>query len=596
MNSLYFDLLAPTQRREFELDVRRRQRGVCFVCELPVSVDAVSSRAAELEHISPLESGGSDTPANIALIHASCASGRAISDLRTVRDLARMGGGLEAHAESTQATPPPVVVGPPVVAARPSTAQLATAQPIDRSTPVRPPAGPTTEDRAAGDSDGLTYGGALGFTVLGALVPGAAYFAAGRRRLGLITLGVVALLVLVLAGAVYYQDGPTRATAHLVSRPGLFDVLGVGVLVAAALWAIVIATGHRMLIPEGTSGGRQALGAALTLVLAVAVVGPSLVASRYAFATHDLIKQVFNTPMARSPGGAPIDAADPWKNTPRLNILLLGGDPADGGLTTNTMIVASIDTATGDTLLFGLPRNLQNVPIPADNPLHATYPMGYSCGPGPTSCLLSGLYNEARVTHADLFGNDPNPGLTTLRGSIGEITGLTINYDVLVDLDGFRQVVDSLGGIRMNVGPEPVPIVDLDTHGNPLPPDPSTAYIPPGSQHLDGEAALAFARERTATFTNDDRMLRQRAVVTAIVDQANPVTVLIHYLALASAAGDAISTDVPAALFPALFDLSKLVQSHEIRSLPINQDDIASANPDFDYIRRLIQTSVAAGT
>ena len=55
------------------------------------------------------------------------------------------------------------------------------------------------------------------------------------------------------------------------------------------------------------------------------------------------------------------EEVDPWAGTPRVNVLLLGGDagPDRRGLRTDTVILASIDTATGNAVLFSLPRNLE---------------------------------------------------------------------------------------------------------------------------------------------------------------------------------------------------------------------------------------------
>ena len=549
MESSYLDALDAAERLALERRLLRLQHGMCYLCEERLALNESDGGAPRIAHIQPTRSGGPDAPANFALVHGDCLDRAPAGHLRLARDVARGAG------------------------------------PGGRATGAHRAPGPTR-----------TYGSALGLTILGAVVPGSAYLAAGRRRLGVLTLGFVVLVVLAIVGVLLIEHDLTSVVVRLASRPATFNLLGVGILAVAALWVIVIATGHRMLLPKSRSRGQRVLGAAVTVLLAVAVVVPSVIAARYAFATHDLIEKVFGNEVAGNPGGVVIDPDDPWKDTPRLNVLLLGADPVPGGgVTTNTMIVASIDTATGDTLLFSLPRNLTDVPIPADNPLHALYPAGYRCAQPPDTCLLSGLYTEAEVTHADLFADETGAGLSTLRGSISEITGLPINYYVLVDLDGLRQLVDALGGIDLDIGPQPVPVTSLDAAGNPLPATATTAYIPPGRQHLDGTETLAFARERTDTFGADMRMLRQRSVVTAIVQQASPPTVLVHYLDLASTAGDAIRTDVPAQLLPALFDLSKLVRAHETRSLPIEPDDLGTT-PDYTQVRALVQAAVAAGS
>ena len=644
MDLHHLDALTAEQRHDLMSDLHGLQEGVCFICQRPLDLEAVDGNRPEVEYIQPLEAGGADVPENLALVHLTCASTRTIRDLRLARALAgfdRVRDDLhpgpttltqsdpesepeaepeaepepepepESESESEpepepeiepeiEPAPEPVIEPEPEIVIEPDRE----IEPDPRDEPVLAPADSSDEPQPApavpGDPprtepDERSYGAALGLTVLGAVVPGSAYLAAGRRRLGLVTLGILVLLLLVPIVALLMERNLTSLVAELVSRPTLLEVLGVAVLVVAAGWVVVIATGHRLLLPSSASPPQQVLGGVLALLLAAGVATPSIIASRYAFATHDLIESVFNDPAAGEGGPSEIDRSDPWKDIPRLNLLLLGGDSTPGGgQTTNTMIVISVDTTTGEAVLIGLPRNLQNAPLPVDNPLHAVYPSGYACGDGPRSCLLSGLYTEAKVTRAGLFDDDdPDPGLTTLRGAIHEITGLEITYHLLVDLAGFEQIVDSLGGIDVNVGREPVPVVALDLDGNPLPPDASTRYIPPGPQHLDGAEALAFARERdTDTRGNDNRLRRQVVVITAIVDRADPVNLLLGYLEIASTASDAIRTDVPVELLPALVDLSQSARTREVPSLPIPVD-ASLQDPDFEAIRELVQQAIA---
>ena len=118
-------------------------------------------------------------------------------------------------------------------------------------------------------------------------------------------------------------------------------------------------------------------------VLAFAVAAPIAVAARTAYVSAGLVGTMFqsskNTNSATRPTLQPTHAgdkeqnADPWADKPRLNILLLGGDAGKGrvGTRTDTVILASIDTKTGDTTLFSLPRNTARMPFPSDSPLQA---------------------------------------------------------------------------------------------------------------------------------------------------------------------------------------------------------------------------------
>ena len=85
----------------------------------------------------------------------------------------------------------------------------------------------------------------------------------------------------------------------------------------------------------------------------------------------------------------------------RYNVLLLGADSAADreGLRPDSINVASIDAATGRTVLFGLPRNLQKVRFPESSPLRDLYPDGYVCEDG--ACMLNGIWTLGEE-HADL--------------------------------------------------------------------------------------------------------------------------------------------------------------------------------------------------
>ena len=84
-------------------------------------------------------------------------------------------------------------------------------------------------------------------------------------------------------------------------------------------------------------------------------------------AQRDLVGSVFQSEgNSKSATRPKVDKKDPWANTPRLNLLLLGADDGVGrtGVRTDTVIVASIDTKTGDTALISLSRNWMRMPFP----------------------------------------------------------------------------------------------------------------------------------------------------------------------------------------------------------------------------------------
>ncbi len=450
--------------------------------------------------------------------------------------------------------------------------------------------------RAPGAS--RSFGRALGLTVLGAVLPGAGFIAAGRRVLGTVVLAVLAIGVVFGVGILLVEPNPRMLAAELASRPTALNVLGVVVLAVALAWVIVIVSSHLMLRPRTAAGWQRGLGIAVVLALCAVVLVPSARVSQYAFATHDFVRNVFPSAPDGEDGDddqdqSAIDREDPWKGQDRVNLMLLGGDAGDGrdGLRTDTTMVVSINTQTGDTVLFSLPRNLENMPFPRSSPMHDYWPDGYDCGYS-NGCILNSIYGFGQ-THADDYpSNVVDPGAAALGESVGAALGLDIDYFLMVDLLGFERLIDALGGIDIDVGPERVPIGGTDFYGNDQPEWRIEEWIEAGEQHLDGRGALWFSRSR---WRSDDyeRMERQRCVVNAVVVQANPTNVLANYLDLASTAEDIITTDVPYQLFPAFVELADRVQQQPIRSLPFTDDVIPDrSDPDFGDIRDLVDVAL----
>jgi len=284
----------------------------------------------------------------------------------------------------------------------------------------------------------------------------------------------------------------------------------------------------------------------------------------------------------------PTDTSVPFDGKDEINVLLLGGDGGEGreGVRTDTVIVASIDTDTGDTVLFSLPRNLENLPFPPDSPLAEVYPDGFDAGDESES-LLNAVYRNGPAQYPDILGPTDNPGADFLKLGVGEALGLQLDYYVLANLDGFSRLVDALGGITVNVN-----------YYVPVGGEPSTgalpdAYIAPGPhQHMDGPTALAFARGRFG-LTDYDRMARQRCTIDAIIDAADPVTLLRKYQELAATTKDIVRTDIPRSALDDFVDLGFLVKDASVRSVVFDAALIDPAYPDYDQMRQIVQSAIA---
>jgi LCP family protein required for cell wall assembly len=396
--------------------------------------------------------------------------------------------------------------------------------------------------------------------VLSCLLPGAGQLYLGRRGRGAAMLAVTAICV---ALAVGLWSDPAAVSRMLVQPRALLALLVVdaGLLVfrvVAVLDAYLLATrdarrwtprpGSR--VSRRASGrGRRGAAAGLTVILAL-TAAPHATAAYYDLQAYDLLTSVFSGDdpawQARGPDrGGDSENGLVTAIPGRVTMLLLGGDAGPGreGLRTDTMIVASFEVATGRVSLFGLPRNLIQAPLP-DGPA-AEFFGECRCFPR----LLNELYGFAEDERPDLFPSSRRPGIAALAGVAEELLGLPIDHYAMVDLLGFVDVIDALGGVTVNNG-KPLE-VELDRLGRK---GPTPRFeLPPGRTHLDGFTALAYARSRETT-SDYDRMQRQRCLLGSLARQTNPSELLRAFPRLVKVLKRSVVTDIPAGRLPGLIE------------------------------------------
>jgi LCP family protein required for cell wall assembly len=441
---------------------------------------------------------------------------------------------------------------------------------------------------------------AVAFTIAGTAIPGLGLIAGRRRLIGSVILGIFAAGVLALGiyAAVDRQDLLAHAVDPKTLRRGAIALVIIGVV-----WVGIIVASHLSLRSRPTRGQRV-IGGVLVGVLSFAVAAPMAVAAHYSYVTASSVGAVFKkaneTKSATRPTlegtqttpGRP-KPQDPWAGKPRLNVLLLGGDAGPGrvGTRTDTVILASINTETGDTTLFSLPRNLTRMPFPKRSPLHKRYPYGFTNGdPGNAEYFLNAMYrNVPRSVPKDLLGPTDNLGADVLKLSVGEALGLSVDYYVLINLEGFSKMINALGGIRLNINTY-IPIGgDTDRH---IPPK---EFLKPGpNQKLNGRSALWYARGR---YGSDDfaRMDRQRCVINAIIKQANPTNMLARYEDVARAGKQLVYTDMPREVLPLMVDLSLRVKDGNVRSV-VFKSGVAgfySSDPNFPLMRKRVKAAIS---
>jgi polyisoprenyl-teichoic acid--peptidoglycan teichoic acid transferase len=382
--------------------------------------------------------------------------------------------------------------------------------------------------------------------LLSCLLPGAGQLYLGYRRRGTAMLVVT---VLCLAVAVGLWSDPTTLSRMLVQPQALLALL---VADAGLLVFRVVAVVDAYLLASREDraparGGWRTGAAAGMVVLLTLTAAPHAAAAYYDLQAYDLLTSVFSgedpqwlaRDRDRHHSGNGFVTAIPG----RVTVLLLGGDagPGRSGRRTDTMMVASFELATGKATLFGLPRNLVRVPLP-DGPA-ADHFGECRCFPR----LLNELYGFAEDERPDLFPNSKRPGIAAVAGAAEELLGLPIDHYALVDLLGFVDVVDALGGVTVNnLKPLQVEIDRLGREGG------QPAFtIQPGHKHLNGFTALAYSRSRETT-SDYDRMQRQRCVIGSLARQTEPAEVLAAFPRLVKVLKRSMATDIPANRLPAL--------------------------------------------
>ena len=208
----------------------------------------------------------------------------------------------------------------------------------------------------------------------------------------------------------------------------------------------------------------------------------------------------------------------------RINILVMGLDrrPREGQSPSrsDTMFVLTIDPQTKTAGILGIPRDLY-VDIPDGD----------------------GGYFEDRINTALVYGevNDYKGGGHQLAiDTVEHNLGVKIGHYVIIDFEGFKEVIDALGGIDVDV---PTYVSDPTYSWTELPGDYDPQEFEPGLQHMDGEKALAYARIRQNS-DDLDRIQRQQRIIFAVMDKALSLNVLRNALELWNKYKDAIDTDI----------------------------------------------------
>lgn len=222
----------------------------------------------------------------------------------------------------------------------------------------------------------------------------------------------------------------------------------------------------------------------------------------------------------------------------RINILLIavGGEGHTGENLADTIMIASINPATNQVALLSIPRDLY-VQVPDEE-----------------------YYSKINAVHAYGESRKQGEGPLVLEGLVETITGLPIHYYARVDFTGFKQIIDAVGGVTIEI---------------------ATSFFDywhkidfrAGSEHMDGERALAYVRARYVEGPEGGdfkRAARQQQVLLALRDEIFSVDTALDFAALShilESVSNNVRTDMQLWEMKRFYELARQINHKHVGSV-----------------------------
>ncbi|ALJ19372.1 LCP family protein [Microbacterium sp. No. 7] len=439
--------------------------------------------------------------------------------------------------------------------------------------------------------------------ILNVLVPGSAQVLAGSRRLGRFGLGATLLLwTLLIVHAVWALTSWTSllgfyAGAWVPDAVGLLRAVPLLVLQAllfgyALLWAVLTIDTLRLTRLVHVRAAARLPVALLAVVLLVVTSGVAVWAGQRVGSLRDTLATLFAT---SAPSVPPSDG--------HYNILLLGADSGDGrdSMRFDSISVVSVNAETGALTIVGIPRDLYGPPF-SEGPMNDLYPDGFEGYESETCGWTAGinqLMNAVEVCREDggtgLFpdaaARGSSPAIEATKQAAEGVLGIEIPYYVFIDMHGFADLIDALGGVEITVQ-ERLPKGGGPAYDGQSADEWAIGWIEEGTQHMDGDTAQWYARSRYTT-SDWDRMRRQRELQQAILAQMNPMNVMLRFQEVMSAGRDLVSTDLPASMLPYFAELALDAKGQPVTTLELTPEGIGidpdDPDPgDWDVVRETL--------
>ncbi len=289
-----------------------------------------------------------------------------------------------------------------------------------------------------------------------------------------------------------------------------------------------------------------------------------VVAGVYIITTVQNIGNIHN-----NPGGTDVEI--PMDLTKNINILILGTDQRDmeEAARTDVIMVVNINAKTKKVSLFSIPRDTR-VFIPGHG------------------------YDKINSAYNFLYIKDGGPELTIK--VVENLLGLNegdIPYFAVVNFEGFKKVIDALGGVDIYVEE---PMYYHSKRGDVI------IDIEPGLQHFDGEKALEYARFRSDQYgdfrESEDgslhgRLIRQQELVQALIEQSKSWNTIWRLPTIAEAVGDAVYTNMTTSQITKIALTMKNISIDDLNIIPFTGgiDEFIEERwyivPDYDKLKEI---------
>jgi anionic cell wall polymer biosynthesis LytR-Cps2A-Psr (LCP) family protein len=295
------------------------------------------------------------------------------------------------------------------------------------------------------------------------------------------------------------------------------------------------------------------------------------------------------------------------KERTTFTILLMGyGGPGhEGAYLTDTMMLARIDTEKKKVLLISIPRDIWiQLPTQSGKEFSSKINASYQAG------LFRDKYPDIRGEYTGEEG-----AARLVKKVVGDIVGFEVEQIIAIDFDGFKQAVDTLGGVDVNVekpftdyeypvtgkeddlcGVSPDDTAKLEELEKIATDSPNLAYpcrykvlnFEAGTQHMSGETALKFVRSRHSAQDGGDfnRARRQQLFLQAVKGKVLNISFLPKILPLLDSLENNIRTDIPLELTQKLLKQAPNSSEYEIHQIVLDTDNylVNDVSADRQYI------------